>query len=184
MDVRIKSAIPGLLIWAVFIATAVCMIYITDLGKTESFLMLLFGAFSATIATEGFHEVLGHRPLGTLKEFSSMTREELSFFNERRIFLFNGILHIAAAVLISLPTILRAFYTETLIIIPFFYILIPVAIMLAIGSYSVNYSRIFRTVEGRKKKNLRDLGAAGRTTIALLTSIGVCYGLARLFMLL
>lgn len=146
--------------------------------------MLLFGAFSATIATEGFHEVLGHRPLGTLKEFSSMTREELLLFNERRISLFNGILHIVVAVMISIPAVLRALYTEVLIIIPFFYILIPVAIILAIGSYSVNYSGIFRTAEGRKKGKLRNLGAAARTTIALSSSIAVCYGLARLFMML
>lgn len=181
MDVRIKSATPSMITWTVFLVFAAYMVHVSKPGVTESFLMFLFAAFSATIATEGIHEVMGHRPLGTLKEFSYLTREELDLFNERRISVFNGILHIVSAFIVSYPSYLRTFVMDDFILVPFFRMLIPMAILLAIGSYLVNYSRIFKTPEGRKTGPLRGPGAAARTTISLLISIGACYGLATLF---
>lgn len=181
MDVRIKSAVPGAILWMVFIVPAAYMIHVSDFSGTESFLVLLFAAFSGTIATEGYHEIAGHRPLGTLKEFSAMTREELSMFNGHRISLFNGILHLISAVIVSAPTYLRAYLYEDYILVIFFSLLIPMAVMLAVGSYLVNYGRLFKTPEGRKAGRLRDPGAAARTTFSLLIAIGACYGLATLF---
>lgn len=181
MDTRIRTAIPGTIIWSAFLIPAVYVIVTSDSSATESFLMLLFAAFSGTIATEAYHEMRGRRPLGTLKEFSAMTREELSMFNERRISFFNGILHFISAIFVSVPTYLRKYLTDEYILVPFFRILIPMAIMLAVGSYLVNYSRLFKTPEGRKAGKLRDCGAAARTTVSLLIAIGACYGLSIVF---
>lgn len=184
MDIRIKTALPGAIFWTLFIVSAVYVISVSDVTGTEKFLMLLFAAFSGAIATEAYHEITGQRALGTLKEFSAMTREELSMFNERRISVFNGTLHMVFAVIVSTPTYLRAFLTEEYILIPFFLILMPAAVMLAIGSYMVNYGSLFKTSEGRKAGRLRGPGAAARTSISLFIAIGACYGLVTLFSIL
>ena len=181
MDVRIRTALPGAILWTAFLVPAVYVIAKSNPSGTESFLMLLFAAFSGTIATEAYHELRGRRSLGTLKEFSAMTREELSMFNERRISVFNGILHFISAAIVSSPTYIRGFLTDEYILVPFFRMLIPMAVMLAAGSYLVNYSGLFKTPEGRRAGRLRDWGAAARTTFSLLIAIGACYGLAIVF---
>ena len=57
-------------------------------------------------------------------------------------------------------------------------------ILLALGSYWVNYGKFFKTDEGRKVVGIRDAGAAIRTTISFFIAIGASYGLVQLFALL
>lgn len=184
MSERIKAVLPRFIIWTFFLLFAIYLIFVAQTESLESFLMILFAVFSAVIMTEGAHEFSGHRPIGTLKEFSSMSREELSLYDKNRISVVNGILHMLVSIMIFTPLYLRAFITEEFVIVLFLIFLIPVAILLALGSYWVNYGKFFKTDEGRKIGRIRDAGAAIRTTFYLLIALGASYGLAYLFMLL
>lgn len=113
-----------------------------------------------------------------------MSREELSLYNQKRITTVNGILHVLVAIIIFSSLFQRAFITEEFVIVLFFNSLIPVAILLAFGSYWVNYGRFFKTDEGRKVGKTRNIGAAIRTTFSLLVAIGASYGLSYLFMII
>lgn len=184
MGNRVKAALPRFIIWTSFLLLAIYLISIARTESLESFLMLVFAVFSIVIVSEGVHELSGDRPIGTLKEFSSMSREELSLYNQKRITTVNGILHVLAAIIIFSSLFQRAFITEEFVIVLFFNSLIPVAILLAFGSYWVNYGRFFKTDEGRKVGKTRNIGAAIRTTFSLLVAIGASYGLAYLFMII
>ncbi|MDN5358087.1 MAG: hypothetical protein PWR17_1256 [Candidatus Methanomethylophilaceae archaeon] len=184
MGDRVRAALPGFIVWTFFLLLSTGLIIVARTGSVESFLMVVFAMFSAAIATEGAHELLGHRPIGTLKEFSSMSREELSMYDGRRISAVNGILHIISGFMVSASLFQRAFFTEEFILVLFFRSLIPVAILLALGSYWVNYGRFFKNGEGRKVGRARDMGATVRTSFSLFVSIGSSYGLARLFELI
>ncbi|MEA4977490.1 MAG: hypothetical protein VB016_02925 [Methanomassiliicoccaceae archaeon] len=184
MSDGVRASLPGFIVWTLFLLLAVNLIILSRTGFLESFLMTLFAAFSAVIATEGVHEILGNRPIGTLKEFSSMSREELSLYDQKRISTVNGILHIISGCMIGASLFQRSFFSEEFVLVLFFRSLIPVAIMLALGSYWVNYGRFFKTGEGRKASKARGMGAAARTTFSLFVSIGASYGLARFFELI
>lgn len=184
MDDKVRTILPGLIAWTFFILLAAYLISIVDTGRIEQFLILLIAIFSAMITTEGLHELFGNRPLGTLKEFSYMTRETLSLYREGRIFTFNGAIHILTGFMVSISLVVRAFHSTDFILIPFFRSLIPIAILLALGSYWVNYGNFFKTDEGRKVGRLRNGGAALRTTLSLLIAIGASYGLSQFFTLL
>lgn len=177
----VRAAYPGFIVWALFLLLAAYLITVSRAGALESFMMVLFASFSAVIATEGLHEISGHRPVGTLKEFSSMSREELSMYSERRIGTVNGALHILTGLMVSSSLLHRAFFSEEFILVPFFMSLIPAAIMLAVGSYWVNYGSFFKTREGRTALGSRGIGPAARTTFSLLVALGASYGLANLF---
>lgn len=101
MSDRVRASLPGFIVWTLFLLLAVNLIIFSRTGFLESFLMILFAVFSAVIATEGVHEILGNRPIGTLKEFSSMSREELSLYDQKRISTVNGVLHIISGCIIS-----------------------------------------------------------------------------------
>ncbi len=181
---KAKTVLPSIIAWIFFIALTIYLVTIIDANRTEIFLMLLIAVFSAVITTEGLHELLDNRPLGTLKEFSYMTREKLSLYRGRRISVFNGALHVITGFMVSISLIIRAFYSTDFILIPFFRSLIPIAILLALGSYWVNYGNFFKTEEGRAAGRLRNGGAALRTAFSLLVAIGASYGLSQFFTLL
>lgn len=181
MDDRINMAMLGFVVWAFFLIIAVCSISVARTGSLESALMIIFAVFSSVIATEGVHEISGHRPIGTLKEFSAFSREELSLFNQRRIYIFNGVIHIIAGVMVSFSIVQRAFFSEDFVLVLFFESLITVAIMLALGSYWVNYGRFFLSEDGRDVRKRRRIGPALRTSFSLFVAIGASYGLALLF---
>ncbi|MGE0015684.1 MAG: hypothetical protein AB7S83_05870 [Candidatus Methanomethylophilaceae archaeon] len=177
----VRAAFPSFIVWAFFLLFAAYFITVARTGILESFLMVLFASFSAVIATEGVHELSGHRPIGTLKEFSCMSREDLSMYSEKRIGAVNGALHIATGLIVFSSLLERAFFSEEFVLVLFFRSLIPVSIMLAFGSYWVNYGSFFKTRDGRTALGARGAGPAIRTTFSLLVAIGTSYGLARLF---
>ncbi len=183
MSNRVVATLPRFIIWTAFLLSTAYLISVAQTESIELFLMILFTVFSIVIFTEGIHELSGHRPIGTLKEFSSMSRETLSLYDEKRIFTVNGILHIVASIMIYSPLFQRAFVTEEFILLSFFKSLIPLAVLLALGSYWVNYGSFFKTEEGRKAGKIRNANAAIRTTFFLLIAIGASYGLTKLFML-
>ena len=184
MGNKIKAALPRFIIWTSFLLLAIYLIFVAQTESIESFLMIVFAVFVIVIVLEGIQEFLGNRPIGTLKEFSSMSREELLLYNEKRITTVNGILHVLTGIIIYSSLFQRAFITDEFVIVLFFESLIIVAILLAIGSYWVNYGRFFKTDEGRRVGKVRDIGAAIRTTFSLFVAIGASYGLAYLFMII
>jgi hypothetical protein len=177
----VRAAYPGLIVWTFFLLLAAYSITVARTGMLESFLMVLFASFSAVIATEGVHELFGHRPIGTLKEFSYMSREDLSMYSEKRIGAVNGALHIITGLIVSSSLLERSFLSEEFVLVLFFRSLIPAAVILAIGSYWVNYGSFFKMREAGTAKRARGMGPAIRTTFSLLVAIGASYGLARLF---
>lgn len=177
----VRTAYPSFVVWVFFLLLAVYSIIVAGTGTLESFLMVLFASFSAVIATEGIHELSGHRPIGTLKEFSYMSREDLSSYSEKRICAVNGVLHIMAGLIVSSSLLERSFFSEEFVLVLFFRSLIPAAVMLAIGSYWVNYGSFFKTWETKAARRAGGMGPAIRTTFSFLVAIGASYGLARLF---